>query len=144
METKTFRKNRWTQDYSPGFIAKRTSFDNYLYNKIDKKYTTQLTGCTVQDVIQHTDKIEVVYKTNGEQKSIFAHMVIGAEGDRSIVAKKLADHKMDPRYYAAGLRVYYENVSDMHPDNHIELHYIKEMLPGYLWVFPLMDPHGSM
>jgi len=39
-----------------------------------------------------------------------------------------------------GLRAYYEGVAGLHPDNFIELHFLPEMLPGYLWIFPL--PNG--
>lgn len=132
-----FNKDKSEQKFAPGFISKRVNFDHFLFNQINKKYATRLMGCEVKDVIVHDDRVEIVYKESGIEKHFFTNMVIGAEGDRSIVAKKLAGHKMDPRYYAAGLRVYYENVTGMHPQNFIELHYIKEVLPGYLWVFPL-------
>ena len=132
-----FRGKPEEQEHAPGFISKRMDFDNFLVNKIDEKYATKWLGCDVKDVIDHQDHFEIIYKQNGEEKSSTCRMVIGAEGDRSIVAKKLAGHKMNPKYYAAGLRAYYENVTGMHPQKFIELHYIKEILPGYLWVFPL-------
>ncbi len=139
-----FDKDPTIQDYAPGFISKRVNFDHFLFKQIDEKYATKLMGCEVKDVLNHDDKIEIVYKQNGEEKQCFTNMVIGAEGDRSIVAKKLAGHKMDPKYYAAGLRVYYENVTGMHPQNFIELHFIKEVLPGYLWVFPLPNNQANV
>ncbi len=139
-----FDKDPTIQDYPPGFISKRVNFDHFLFKQIDEKYATKLMGCEVKDVLNHDDKIEIVYKQNGEEKQCFTNMVIGAEGDRSIVAKKLAGHKMDPKYYAAGLRVYYENVTGMHPQNFIELHFIKEVLPGYLWVFPLPNNQANV
>ncbi|MEY3344158.1 MAG: hypothetical protein RL090_1842, partial [Bacteroidota bacterium] len=39
-----------------------------------------------------------------------------------------------------GVRGYYKNVEGLHPNNFIELHFIKDFLPGYLWIFPL--PNG--
>ena len=139
-----FRHHPELEKHAPGFISKRMDFDNFLFNKIDDKYATKWLGCEVKDVIDHQDKIEILYKQNGLEKSWFANIVIGAEGDRSIVAKKLAGHKMDPRYYAAGLRAYFQNVSGLHPENFIELHYIKEILPGYLWVFPLPNNQANV
>jgi flavin-dependent dehydrogenase len=35
---------------------------------------------------------------------------------------------------AVGIRCYYENVKDL--TDQIELHYVKEMNPGYFWIFP--------
>lgn len=124
---------------APGFIVKRMDFDNFLFNLVDPKYATVMTGCEVKNVVDHNDRIEIVYEEKGITRSFFTDIVIGAEGDRSLVAKNLAHHKMDPRYYAAGLRAYYKNVSGMHPQNFIELHFIKEVLPGYLWVFPMTN-----
>ncbi|MBO9635181.1 MAG: NAD(P)/FAD-dependent oxidoreductase, partial [Chitinophagaceae bacterium] len=41
----------------------------------------------------------------------------------------------------AGVRAYYKNVTGMHKDNFIELHFLKSLVPGYLWIFPL--PNGE-
>lgn len=139
-----FRGNTYKEKHAPGFVVKRLDFDYFLFKMIDPKYTTIKTGCEVKDVVQKAQGIEIKYNENGDTKSILAEMVIGAEGDRSIVAKNLAGHKMDPRYYAAGLRAYYKNVTDMHPQNFIELHFIKEVLPGYLWVFPMTNNHANV
>ena len=68
-------------------------------------------------------------------------MIVGAEGRNSIVAKKLAHHKMDAAHFSAGIRAYYKNVSGMHDQNFIELHFLKDLQPGYLWIFPL--PNGA-
>ncbi len=127
-----------------GFVGKRMDFDNFLFELIDPNFADIKTGCNVNDIIMHPDKVEISYQENGFQKKITCQMVIGAEGDRSIVAKKLAKHKMDPRYYAAGLRAYYKNVSDFHPDKFIELHFINEVLPGYLWIFPLPNNEANV
>jgi flavin-dependent dehydrogenase len=42
--------------------------------------------------------------------------------------------------HAVGLRAYYKGITGLHPENFIELHFLPEMLPGYLWIFPL--PNG--
>jgi flavin-dependent dehydrogenase len=47
---------------------------------------------------------------------------------------------MQPEHYCGGIRAYYKNVSGMHAQNFIELHFINELLPGYFWIFPL--PNG--
>lgn len=139
-----FNKDKSVQKYAPGFIAKRLNFDNFLVDQLGNNYAACNFECEVKDVIKHSDKLEIVYSQGGEEKKCNTKIVIAAEGDRSIVAKKLAGHKLDPRYYAAGLRAYYKNVQGMHPQNFIELHYIKETLPGYLWIFPLPDNQANV
>lgn len=48
---------------------------------------------------------------------------------------------MEPEHYCAGIRTYYEGVKDLDSENFIELIFLKEFLPGYLWIFPL--PNGQ-
>lgn len=139
-----FSMDKSKEKHAPGFISKRLHFDQFMYNLIDENYAQKRMGCRVKDVIIHNDKVEVCFVEQGQEQSLFAKMVIGAEGDRSIVAKKCAGHKMKPESYAAGLRAYYKNVRGMHPENFIELHFIKETLPGYLWVFPLPDNQANV
>src|SRR5262249_55250622 len=76
-----------------------------------------------------------------EKKTAYCKLLIGAEGDRSVVARKLAHHNMEPKHYCGGLRAYYKGVKNFHAQGFIELHFIQELLPGYLWVFPL--PNGE-
>lgn len=44
---------------------------------------------------------------------------------------------MEPRHHCAGVRAYYTGVSDLDAQGFIELIFLKELLPGYLWIFPL-------
>ena len=48
------------------------------------------------------------------KKAASCKLLIGAEGDRSIVARKLAHHNMEPEHYCAGLRAYYKGVTNFH------------------------------
>lgn len=125
----------------PGFITKRIDFDEMLKNRINPDYADLYLNSEVKS-IEYVDD-GVLLKINKDNNEFICHskMVVGAEGDRSIVAKKLAGHSMQPEHYYAGLRQYYENVSGMHVQNFIELHFIKELLPGYFWIFPL--PNGK-
>jgi flavin-dependent dehydrogenase len=73
-----------------------------------------------------------------------AALIIGADGAHSIVSKNLADIQVEKEHYSAGLRVYYENVASFHIENFIELHFFKDILPGYLWIFPLADNKANI
>jgi flavin-dependent dehydrogenase len=68
-------------------------------------------------------------------------LVILANGAHSSFTREIAKIKMEPKHYVAGIRAYYKNVSGANADNFIELHFIKNMLPGYFWIFPL--PNGE-
>ncbi|RMH65471.1 MAG: geranylgeranyl reductase family protein [Calditrichaeota bacterium] len=132
-----FRLDKSGQPYAPGFIAKRYDFDYFLFQQMASPHADIRTGCPVKALERLDDAIRIHYEEEGVSCTLDASVVVGAEGDRSLVAKKLAGLKMNPRHYAAGLRAYYENVGGMHPENFIELHFLEEVLPGYLWIFPL-------
>lgn len=125
----------------PGFVSKRIDFDNTLVSIIDKQYANFLTGTSLENIEQVNDGLLVKVKQQGEEKIIFTKMIVGAEGRSSIVAKKMAQHKVEPAHYSAGIRAYYKNVTGLHNNNYIELHFLKELQPGYLWIFPL--PGGA-
>jgi geranylgeranyl reductase family protein len=125
----------------PGFVSRRIDFDNTLAGLIDRKYANFFTGTSLEDIEQTADGLLVTVNERGAQKKILTKMIVGAEGRSSMVAKKLAQHSMEPAHYSAGIRAYYKNVSGMHAQNYIELHFLKELQPGYLWIFPL--PNGS-
>lgn len=124
-----------------GFVSKRIDFDNTLAGLIDNQYATLLTDTLLEDIEEIKDGLLVTIKQHGERKQIFTKMIVGAEGRGSIVAKKMAQHTMELAHYSAGIRAYYKNVSGMHEQNYIELHFLKELQPGYLWIFPL--PNGT-
>ena len=70
-----------------------------------------------------------------------AELLIVANGAHSAFTKKVAGIEMDPEHFYAGVRAYYKNVSGTHRKNFIELHFLKQLLPGYFWIFPL--PNGE-
>ena len=40
-----------------------------------------------------------------------------------------------------GLKAYFKGVTGTHEKNYVELHFLKKLLPGYFWIFPL--PNGE-
>ena len=137
-----FKQDTTKEQYPPGFISKRIDFDNELFKKLDRNYATIIEGGEVIEITKVENGISVNYQLqNGEKKTIQANVVVGAEGDRSIVAKKLGNIQKDNNHYCAGIRAYYDGVQGMHTENFIELHFLPEMLPGYFWIFPL--PNGK-
>ena len=117
-----------------GYISPRLDFDNLLLNFAKRTANVQLfEHCNIENIVHGNDSI--LATANG--KEFKAQLIIGADGAHSIVAKMLAGFKVEKDHYTAGLRVYYEGVKGLDDHNFIELHFFKEALPGYLWIFPL-------
>lgn len=130
------------QELPPGFVIKRVDFDNFLFEKLNKNFAEIHQNTTAKQLERQPDNTIKVTLQNGSGEFVLhPKIVIGADGERSVVNKQLAKHKNSEKHFAAAVRAYYTNVSDTKDENFIELHYIKEATPGYLWVFPL--PNGG-
>lgn len=136
-----FRSDRTKDPKPPGFISKRMDFDATLFGELDPNYATIHTGTALKEIQRTPEGLELICDAGGKEVRFSkVKMLVGAEGDRSMVGKQLANIKKDNLHYCAGIRAYYSGVKDLHPENYIELHFLEELLPGYLWIFPL--PNG--
>jgi geranylgeranyl reductase family protein len=128
-------------DFGGGFVSKRLDFDNFFFSE-----TANLPDI---DIFQSQKIISVVNGADtivleSATKIFEASFALGADGAHSILNKKLTGNTVEKNHYCAGVRQYYSNVKGFHPDNHIELHFYKEILPGYLWVFPLAENQANV
>ncbi len=136
-----FQLNQQVNTETPGLVCRRIDFDHFLAGLINHNTATFLTHTSIETIDETPGGLIVTVKQNGQLKTIFTNMIVGAEGRGSITAKKLAGFTVNPAHYSAGIRTYYRNVKGMHSQNYIELFFLKEMQPGYLWIFPL--PNGA-
>lgn len=122
-----------------GYVCKRLDFDNFLVEEMKRRREIQLFEGITVDRYELQEDGYLISGSNGFQAK--AQLLIIANGAYSSFTKEVASITMEPKHYIAGLRAYYKNVSGMHPDNFIELHFLKNLLPGYFWIFPL--PNGE-
>lgn len=126
---------------APGFISKRIDFDHFLLEEVKQRTKANVwEGVHIRDIQEKEDGIIV---SDGSQ-SWKAKLIIAADGAHSIFAKRLAGMQMDRKHHSAGIRAYYRGVTDFHPENFIELHYIHSLLPGYFWIFPLPNGYANV
>jgi geranylgeranyl reductase family protein len=128
--------------FGGGFVTKRIDFDNFFFTE-----TAKLPDVTVFQ----NQKIISVDNTNSEAIILEsatirfeASIALGADGAHSVLNKRLTQNKVEKDHYCAGVRQYFSNVKNFHPENHIELHFYKEILPGYLWIFPLANNQANV
>ncbi len=134
-----FRENMNSLNHAPGFLSPRLRFDQFLVNKLKSDYCTFLEGTELLSVRQKMNVIEVKAKGNEDIFIMNVRLLISAEGERTHAGRESGLYKIDDRQFCAGIRTYFKGVSGMHEQNFIELHFIPEFVPGYLWIFPLPD-----
>lgn len=121
-----------------GYISKREHFDNFLFNQVKSLSNVKIfLNTKIDRIVKDKDCVKVFAGSN----EFDAPIILGADGAHSIVNKSLGKIKVEKDHYCAGLRQYYKGVEGFHERHHIELHFIKDVLPGYFWIFPL--PNGE-
>lgn len=122
----------------PVFLTgKRFYFDKFLFDQLNPQYADVRLGATVTNLERKNDGIEITYTQNDAQHTVFTKMLLGADGDHSVVQRKLDKRAIDRRFYAAALRVYTKNVADMHPEGLLEVYFPRKYPVSYFWIFPL-------
>ena len=125
------------QRIPPGFIGRRIDFDNFLIEEVKKKKEIELSEET--EIIKYRKNTEGITLISKEGKEISARMVIYANGANSGFIKDPGGIIKDKKYTMTGSKAYYKGVTGFHPQNYVELHFLKKLLPCYFWIFPLPD-----
>ncbi|MEW6748466.1 MAG: NAD(P)/FAD-dependent oxidoreductase [Candidatus Micrarchaeota archaeon] len=121
---------------APGFVCRREVFDNVLFKFAKKLCAKTLEGFLASDLLMEGGRVVGVKGNHGGKPMEFkAKVVVCADGAAGISARKLGAVNTEEAHQCAAVRCYYEGVEGM--DDKIELHFIKGVLPGYFWIFPL-------
>jgi len=137
-----FSAQKNTKNQAPGFTVSRLVFDNFLFDKMQESTFCKIYQEAEIIKVNRESDSTISLKFNQYNKSFIlnAPLIVAADGDKSIVRKSLFNFKFNPKNYSVGLRAYYQGITHFNNENFIELHFLKELLPGYLWIFPL--PNG--
>ena len=123
---------------APGFICQREVFDHILFSEAASSGAVCWEETTVEDLVwEDKQVVGILAKREGRPVEARAPLVIGADGAYSMVARKLGMKQLDERHYVAAVRAYYEGITDFRHHNLVELHFLEEANPGYLWIFPM-------
>lgn len=128
-----------TKGLPTGLVIRRKIFDQFLFSKAKMVLENIVENCTVSDLLFENDSVVglIAKLKGGEEKQFRGKIILGADGFRSIVARKSGLYHHDPEHWIIALRQYYQNIKDL--NSQIELHYVDEIQPGYLWIFPVEE-----
>ncbi len=137
----TYRSKNGEANLPQFCFSKRQYFDNFLVSKINPAFATFFQSTKVEKIIEIGDE-RVITAINAKGKiEITTKLVVGADGDHSVVLKSLGKRPIDREHYSAGLRQYWKGIEGVSPNNHLELYLPKSLPFAYLWIFPL--PNGE-
>jgi geranylgeranyl reductase family protein len=124
---------------APGCVSKRIDFDHFLVQEVQKR-----------DNIKYIDNTEITsyekkdagyeVRSKNQELVVACKLLLVANGAYSAFTRHHAGFENDPKHYAAAVRAYYKSVAPISVGNFIELYFLKDIQPGYFWIFPL--PNG--
>ena len=124
------------------WMAKRLHFDDFLVKKIDPRYADFRPGTAVEKLERDGDGWRVQARTlAGDALEIRTRLVIGADGDHSVVLRSLGERRIERAHYAGTVRQYWKGLTGLHPDNLINIYLPKGLPLSYFYFFPL--PNGE-
>lgn len=130
---------------APGAILPRMDLDDLLFQKAKgAPGVTVLEGAQAHSYERTPKGWAIGFKGPSGMGTCTCRLVLDASGANSGFARHVAQLPMEPRHHAAGVRAYYEGVTGLDPDGFIELHFLKDLLPGYLWIFPLAGGRANV
>ncbi len=122
---------------APHLICRREIFDNVLAEAV-RAQTTLLEGARVTNVTRDDGLVTgVEYRSRNGEGRVRARVVVGADGFDSIVARRLGLYRHDSSRWCVATRGYYRGI-EVSPGT-VEVHFLRETIPGFLWIFPTGD-----
>ena len=120
-----------------GYVCRRQVYDNLLFQNA-KKHADVMEGMAVAGLLKDSDGKVCGVKAKGQDGKDYefrGKMVIGADGVSSTIAREIRGADIDPVHTCIAHRAYYSGVAGM--KEAIEIHFVKSIMPGYFWIFPL-------
>ncbi|MCH7663997.1 MAG: geranylgeranyl reductase family protein [Chloroflexi bacterium] len=115
------------------FVAPRPEFDKILRDyaiSVGAKHMR----LHVRDLIWENDQVAgVIGYDDSKEQRIAGRVVIAADGSHSLLFRKIYKHAYPADHRYVGVRGYVK--TEIEQDNNIKIIYIKDILPGYVWVF---------
>ncbi|MFH0865116.1 MAG: geranylgeranyl reductase family protein [Bacteroidota bacterium] len=130
-----------SRDNSCGYVLKRPVFDNMFHECLAENPSIKFfENCRAETVKRYDDHILLI-TSSGELKG---KIIIGADGANSVISRHVQRHIKLKKHLCIGIKSYYKNVEGFHADGCIELHFYKNLLPCYFWIFPMHSNEANV
>ncbi len=124
-------------DPEPHLVCRRQILDNALVDAA-RDGARVIEGARVTDILRNGGTVTGIrHQSKHGSIDVHARAVVGADGFNSIVARRLGIYRHDSSRWYVATRGYYRDL-DVSPGT-VEIHFLRETLPGFLWIFPAGD-----
>jgi geranylgeranyl reductase family protein len=128
---------------APGYVIPREIFDNMLFQHARRQpHVTAVEGMAFDRLERDNGHIRGIVVTDEDRREhrFGARIVIGADGALSRVAQAVGAYDFRKRrheHWIGAFRIYYRDIAGL--GDRMEIHFLDEIVPGYLWIFPAGD-----
>lgn len=140
---KPFPELNITRDKASAFICPRYEFDEFLMNWVrGKKQITIWENTSVQKY-EYNGEAYLLYNSAGH-RLLEAKLLLIADGANSVFVRQNLKRPLTEMQYMVATRGYFSGVKGFDKFNLLELHFLREVTPGYFWIFPSKDGHANV
>lgn len=141
-----FSLNHQGQNIATNYVVERERFDHFLVQKLDPTYAVSLFGFEVKSIARANEGVVIKGKEGGKEITINSQLVIGADGERSIVRKTFHPQGITKNrpHHAAVIRQYYKNIANTSDKYPLEFYIPTDKFQSYFWIFHLPDGRANI
>lgn len=128
----------------PGLICKRMQFDHFFLDKALSLHSIiRFEGGRRITTIERTPE-GLALKDDNSRTITETRILLFAGGFNPGLLRQLDPAIVRVENEGIGVRGYFANVTGCSSSYEIEIHFLKELLPGYLWIFPFLDGSANV
>jgi geranylgeranyl reductase family protein len=127
----------------PGFVCKRRDFDHYILQKALKWSSVNFMPNTVIEKIDKIADSFILTDRTGKIQIRTRLLLLATGSHRTAIRSGFPDYP-PVSGEGIGVRAYFENVKGSDQNHAIEIHFLKELLPWYFWIFPFNDGSANV
>lgn len=129
--------------HPPGLICERFHFDHFLYSKAISSGKCGFVANTRISQITRENGQMILSDPDGEKQVRCSLLLFGAEANKGLI------RQFHPGYPVTieegiGIRGYFDRVTGADQLHAIEIHFFRELLPWYFWIFPFADGSANV
>lgn len=126
-----------------GYICKRRDFDHFLLGKTLKwPAVTYMPDIKISSISKEEDHF-LLSDLGGDIKIKTRLLLIATGSHRNAIRAGFPDYP-PIQGEGIGVRAYFDNVRGIDENCSIEIHFLKELLPWYFWIFPFKDGSANV
>ncbi len=126
------------------WTAKRFEFDAFLVRKLNTQFADVRMRTKVEKIVRDGSSWRLFARSEEKHLDIRAKLLIGADGDHSVLLRHLNERKIERRHYAGTLRQYWRQVAGIHPLHLIEVYFSPDLPMSYFYIFPLSQQEANV